>query len=77
MKKSKLKLRDLNMLDTIEAAKMLGYTAFSLKKWRCESKGPAYYKIRGHVFYKRSELKTYLANDVVVRIDPRAEATTA
>lgn len=65
------------MIETRAAAKLLGYTAHTLKKWRVDGKGPAYYKVRGKVFYKREELEAFLANDVVVRIDPRAAASTA
>jgi hypothetical protein len=70
MKKKKVAVLK-QMIDTIAAAKLLGYTTHTLKKWRVEGKGPAYYKVRGQVLYKRAELEAF-ADELVVRIDPKA-----
>jgi hypothetical protein len=59
------------MIDERAAAKYLGYDVSSLKKWRVLGKGPAYYRVRGRVLYTRGDLKWFLENHAVVRVEPK------
>lgn len=66
------------MIRDREAAKFLNYTVATLKKWRVQGKGPAYFKGRGgSVWYRKDELKAYLEKSVLVRVEPKVERKTA
>lgn len=56
------------LLTSKEAAEMLGVSASTLKKWRLESKGPAYLKgggKTGHPRYRRTLLNAFIASATV------------
>jgi len=49
------------LLDTHEAAALLGFTESTLKRWRSKGTGPAYVKVNGYaVRYRQSELDAWL-----------------
>jgi hypothetical protein len=42
-----------------EAAALIGVSEATLRNWRCQRKGPAYYVV-GRVFYVRSDVAAWL-----------------
>lgn len=55
----------MNMIDTEEAAKILGYSPGTLENWRQESpyRGPKYHKPAGKVFYLKEDLYEWLLSN--------------
>ncbi|MEP4198112.1 MAG: helix-turn-helix domain-containing protein [Aliishimia sp.] len=47
-------------LNTAQAAHYLGYSTSSLEAWRCDGRGPTYYKMAGRVKYRKSELDAFM-----------------
>lgn len=43
-----------------DAASQLGSKPSTLRAWRVKGKGPRYYKIGGKIFYKDSDLETWI-----------------
>ena len=52
------------LIPEVKAAEILGRTVASLKKWRVQGRGPAYFKIRRHLFYKREDLEKFLESEI-------------
>jgi len=49
------------LLDTHEAAALLGFTESTLKRWRSKGTGPAYVKVNGYaVRYRQSALDEWI-----------------
>lgn len=48
------------LLNTHQAAQLLGRSANTLKRWRYEGVGPAYVQIEGRVLYDVAVLKEYI-----------------
>ena len=68
--------KEKGMLDTIHAAKFLGYSKAALTKWRWEGKGPAYYKGKGGlVFYEVADLQAFKKKITLTRVEPKARTT--
>lgn len=61
-------MTEIKRLSTVKAAKVLGVTSQTLKNWRREGKGPAYYQMGGCVFYYQTDLDEYLSG---CRVDPK------
>lgn len=53
-----------NVLNPIQASEYVGFSANTLKVWRCQNKKPAYFKIGRSVRYRRSDLDSFLSGDV-------------
>lgn len=49
----------------IQAAPMLGLSPASLRKNRCQGKGPDYVKLGRAVRYRLSDIRAYIASNVV------------
>ena len=67
-------IRHMDMLNTAEAAKLLGISAQTLRSWRSgeKKKGPAFCRLDGHrIRYRRDDIETWIANRVE-RIDPQS-----
>lgn len=48
------------LADAHEVAEFLGIKHNTVEKWRYQSRGPAYYKIRGRVFYDWNDVYDWL-----------------
>ena len=46
-------------MTTYEAADFLGFTAGTLRVWRCQGKGPSYYKVGNAVRYKIDDVEAW------------------
>ncbi len=57
-----------NGLNDVAAAKFLGLKPSTLRKYRFDGKGPAYYKMGGRVVYYTEDLLKFRS---VHRIEPR------
>lgn len=53
------------LLDCEEAAKLLRLNTQTLASWRCKDRGPPYLKSGRAVFYRRSDISTWLAGQIV------------
>ena len=51
-------------IDTYEAAELLGLSAGTLRVWRCQGKGPSYYKVGNAVRYKVDDLEAWKSANV-------------
>jgi predicted DNA-binding transcriptional regulator AlpA len=53
---------NLNLVDTVEAARRLGLSPYTLRRKRCEGTGPRYVKlgINGAIRYRVSDLEGWL-----------------
>lgn len=62
------------METTAEVSRRLGIPAGTLKRWRFERRGPAYFKMgeRGHIRYRRADIDAFIEQQMV---DPQAEAS--
>ena len=47
-----------------EAADFLGFTAGTLRTWRCQGKGPNYYKVGSTVRYEMDDLEAWKNENV-------------
>lgn len=47
-------------LNAAQAAELLGVSPGTLKNWRSQQKGPAFYRL-GQIFYAKSDLETFVA----------------
>lgn len=54
------------LIDTVEAAKLLRQKPQTLAAWRCEKRGPEYLKIGRSIFYRRASIGEFIAASVVV-----------
>lgn len=63
---------DLPLLSPNDAAGLLGVSAGTLAAWRCEKRGPAYYKIGGKVKYSREVLDEWVEKQ---RHDPASRSS--
>lgn len=50
------------MLDVKQASEMMGLSIATLRAWRRNGKGPAYYKLGKAVRYKESEIIEFIKN---------------
>lgn len=58
------------LLSTAQAAEFLGKSSQTLSIWRCQRRGPAYFKIGGRtVRYDLADLESWLSSN---RLDPEA-----
>jgi len=55
-----LALEQRGFLCETDAASYLGSRPSTLRAWRVKGKGPRYYKIGGKVFYKNTDLETWI-----------------
>lgn len=53
-----------DLISEAKAAKILDRKVASLKKWRVQGRGPAYFKIRGRVRYKREDLVRFMETEI-------------
>jgi len=57
---------ELELLDTVEAAKFIGFSVDTLTNWRSRGIGPTYCKIgpglRSSVRYRRTDLEEWIKN---------------
>jgi predicted DNA-binding transcriptional regulator AlpA len=53
------------LLDASETAKLLRQKVQTLATWRCENRGPEYLKCGRAVFYRRSAISAWLAEQIV------------
>lgn len=53
------------LLDANETAALLRQRPQTLAAWRCDKRGPEYVKIGRAVFYRRSAISTWLAQQIV------------
>ena len=51
-----------NLLDSADAAAIIGVTTGALAKWRCEGEGPPYLKIGRMVRYRGDALESWIAS---------------
>ena len=58
-----------NMVNEVDAAKILGGSRWTLRKWRSNGQGPAYHKRGGRIFYDVEDLRKWI---IGVRVDPTA-----
>lgn len=58
-------------LDTREAAQYLSISASTLTKLRLEGKGPRYLRVFSRVFYRQSDLESFLRDCEVETADSR------
>lgn len=49
-------------VDEIGAAAYLGVSARTLRRWRMQGTGPAFYKVGGRVWYTLSDLAIYVGD---------------
>jgi len=56
-----------SLFNDADAAKILGLSKFTLRKMRCQSKGPAYRKLGKTVRYTLGDLQEYVASCAVSR----------
>lgn len=62
-------------MTTYEAAELLGLSAGTLRVWRCQGKGPSYYKVGNAVRYikddylKRKEVLEYVLYHLLAETD--------
>jgi len=54
-----------------EAARHLKMSAQTLRNWRCQGKGPAYFKIGKCVRYQLSDLNEFIATNKIKPENPR------
>jgi hypothetical protein len=54
------------LVEAVEAAKLLHIKPQTVAAWRSEGRGPKYIKVGRRVFYLRSHLGLYLAARVVI-----------
>ena len=61
MAKAKQQVKGLkpSYMTTYEAADFLGFTAGTLRTWRCQGKGPNYYKVGSTVRYEMDDLEAW------------------
>ena len=53
------------LIDAIEAARLLRQKPQTLAAWRCENRGPQYVKIGRSIFYRRLSIGIFLAGSIV------------
>ena len=53
------------LLDCVETAKLLRLNTQTLASWRCKGRGPVYLKSGRAVFYRRSDISAWLAQQIV------------
>ena len=51
----------LDLLTPAEASEYVRLAVQTLSRWRCEGRGPDYFKVGGKVFYARPDLDAFLA----------------
>jgi|APCry1669189000_1035189.scaffolds.fasta_scaffold124925_3 hypothetical protein len=49
-------------LDTNEAAEVMRFAPYTLRKWRLTNKGPRFYKVRGRVRYALADVEKFLTS---------------
>jgi hypothetical protein len=54
------------LVDTAKAAKILGRSAATLKRWRCEGIGPNWIEIEGRISYDVNVLLEYIQKNTRV-----------
>lgn len=62
-------LREKIVLDDSEVAKLYGWSASTLRRWRCEGIGPRFIRDGRMVFYRRSDIDAYISSRVVLTRD--------
>jgi predicted DNA-binding transcriptional regulator AlpA len=53
------------LLDCEETAKLIRHNTQTLASWRCKGRGPEYIKIGRSVYYRRSAISSWLAQQIV------------
>ena len=53
------RLRRKQSLTTDEVAELYGYSAGTLRNWRCKGRGPAYTRDGGVIVYRRKDVEAY------------------
>jgi len=48
-----------NWMDTKQTAEFLNVTEQRLAVWRCEGKGPVFYKLVGKVYYRPEDINAW------------------
>jgi len=51
---------DSQKMTTAEAAEYMGLSISTLNRARSKGEGPTYYKLMGSIFYKRTDLESYM-----------------
>jgi predicted DNA-binding transcriptional regulator AlpA len=57
------------LISNLKAAKMIGVAPATLVDWRSSKRGPRYVKVGRLVYYRRSDICTWLASQIR---DPKA-----
>lgn len=55
----------IGIMSVEEVAMLLDVTSHTLAIWRTENKGPAYARLGRSIFYRRSDVEEWIANNVV------------
>ena len=48
------------LLDDVQAADVLGLAPATLRKWRCQGGGPAFFRLGRLIRYRRDEIEAWL-----------------
>ncbi len=62
-----------DLLNTVEAAELLGIKPSTLRIWRTQSKGPHYQKVGGLVYYKPENVQRWLEAQTRVSTSQKAD----
>ncbi len=54
-----------NMLDDVQAARMLGLSPQTLRNWRTQRKGPRYIKLGRAIRYRPEDLENYIKGRII------------
>lgn len=55
----------IGIMSVEEVGMLLDVTTHTLAIWRTESKGPAYARLGRSIFYRRSDVEEWIANNVI------------
>ena len=57
--------RDPSFLNTTQAARYVGcVSSHSLRRWRSEGRGPSYLRVGRNIFYRVSDLDTWVESQI-------------
>ncbi len=60
-----------NLVRECEAARLLGVSVASMRRWRREGRGPAYVRVEGCIRYRVADLQAFMAANTVVPNSPK------
>jgi predicted DNA-binding transcriptional regulator AlpA len=62
-------LKDKPALKTHEAARLYGMSKTTLEAWRCQGRGPRFFKDGKLILYRPRDIEAYLEQGIVTTID--------